>query len=265
MRALVAFILMSILLTSCLKDLRPQAWKDNSAFREAQYQKGKAILEKYAQVSGQEQWSDIQSYRIYISDVFFGWRGRMKQPYGQRINQFILDFYAKENSGTLLFLNGKKKGMLWGYNEGNTYTKESVNGPIKDVDSKKIKAWIPFYQRFIEMPFRATAADQIYHMGEEKYGLYNYDKVYTAWKTEESEQKLEQYVLWVNQSTGLVDKFQFSSRNQGAVLTGTVIISEQTVYDGVIIPGMFKVYAREGSRQPLHIIRPHNFQVVTRE
>ena len=263
MKKLLAVVLMSILFSSCLSDLRPKSRRSTSAYTAEMRQKGIEILEKYAMVSGQETWDNIQSYQIFLNDDYFGTMGKLAQPFGQKRNQFRIEFYPNENSGSLLLLNGKKKGMVWGYNEGNTYVKETVNGAIKDVENKKIKFWLPTYQYFIELPFRISNADQIYHMGEEKYGLYNYDKVLVTWKQTAPQKKLDQYLIWVNQGTGLVDKLEFTLRDQAGFLKSTAIISEHIVYKGVVIPGLIKVYTREGSRNPLHVMRPHNFTVTS--
>ena len=258
----VAYALFIILiLSSCLSDLRPKEFRDSSNYTEENHQKGVEILARYAQVSGQKKWDRINSYTIYLNDDFFGLMGKYAQPFGNKKNQFRLDYYPLENSGTLKFLNGKNKDQLWGYNEGSTYIKENSNDPPVDVDKKAIKFWIPTYQYFIELPFRISNADIIYYAGEEKYGLTLYDKVFVSWKQAAPQKKIDQYMLWVNQNTGLVDRMQYTIRDQGASFKGTAFVEEHTSHRGIIIPAVFKVYLREGGRRPLHIMRPHSFVI----
>jgi hypothetical protein len=255
-------VLLMVICSSCLSDLRPKEFRDASNYTEENHQKGLEILKRYAQVSGQEKWDKVNSYTIYMNDDFFGLKGRFAQPFKNTRNQFKLDYYPLENSGTLQFLNGKKKDMVWGYNEGNTYIRKDVNSIPIDVDKKAIKFWIPTYEYFIELPFRISNADIIYYAGQEKYGLNLYDKVFVSWKQAAPQKKIDQYMLWVNQSTGFVDRMQYTIRDQGASFKGTVFIEEHTGYKGIIIPALFKVYLRENGRRPLHIMRPHHFVIT---
>ncbi len=264
MRLLLGSCLMVILLTSCLADLRPKNLRSEADYTEEMHVKGVEVLDKYARVSGQEKWDQVISYQVYFNDDFYGLTGKYAHPFGQKKNQFKLAYYAQENAGSLLFLNGKNKGKTWGYNEGNCFIRETPNGPPLDVEKKGIKFWLPTYQYFLEFPFRIKTADVIYHVGEEKYGLHTYDKVLVSWRSAAPQKKLDQYLLWVNQSNGLVDKLQYTIRDQGAILKGTAFIEEHTVYEGIIIPSFFKVYLRENARKPLHIMRPHNFKVTAR-
>lgn len=261
MRQICHALLLMLILSSCLSDLRPRYFRDASEYTEENHKKGLDILERYAQVSGQKKWEKINSYTIYLNDDFYGILGQFAQPFGSKRNQFKLEYYPIENAGTLQFLNGKNKGEVWGYNEGSTYIRKDFNSAPIDVDKKAIKFWIPTYQYFIELPFRISNADIIYYAGEEKYGLHLYDKVFVSWKQAEPQKKIDQYMLWVNQSTGLVDRMQYTIRDQGALFKGTAFMEEHTVYEGIIIPALFKVYLRENGRRPLHIMRPHHFVI----
>jgi len=264
MRLAVLLLFMSICFSSCLSDLRPKDYRSSEKYTDEAHKKGVEILKRYAEVSGQEKWNTINSYQIYFNDDFYGLLGKYGQPFKNKKNQFKLDYYPQENSGTLLFLNGKKKGEVWGYNEGNTYYRESINSPIIDKEKKGIRFWVPTYQYFIELPFRISNADVIYHVGEEKYGLETYDKVLITWKKAEPQRKLDQYLLWVNQNTGLVHKMQYTIRDQGSFFVGTALIDDHYNYDGIVIPSIFKVYLKEKSTKPLHIMRPYNFVVTSK-
>ncbi|GLR20079.1 hypothetical protein GCM10007940_46950 [Portibacter lacus] len=250
---------MSILFSSCLTDLRTKSLRSPELYTPEMHEQGVEILKRYAKVSGEDKWKTINSYQIYFNDDFFGLMGGLAQPFKNKRNKFKLNYYTQENAGTLEFLNGKKEGQVWGYNEGSSYIKETINAKPIDKDKKGIKFWLPTYQYFIEFPFRISNADIIYFVGEDKYGLNVYDKVLVSWKQAAPQRKIDQYLLWLNKDTGLVDILQYTIRDQGAIFKGTAFIEEHTNYNGIVIPALFRVYLKKSGRRPLHIMRPHHF------
>lgn len=245
---------------SCLSDLRSKDQRVPELYTEASKVKALEILNRYAQRSGIETWESITTYEVDFVDDFFGFLGQIAKPFPDKKNQFRLRYEKQVSRGSLFFKNGKNKGKIWGYDEGTSYTQENIRAPKVVEKNKKITFWVPTYQYFIEFPIRIMNADIIYHVGEKKYGLDNYDLILVSWKSPAPQRKLDQYLIWVNQSTGLVDKLQYTIRDQGAMLKGTAIIDEYISYDGIQIPSLFKVYLRENSTKPLHIMRVYNFR-----
>lgn len=260
MKKLVFLILGTIFLQGCLSDLRPKYARTPTLYTEESHQKGVELLNKYAELSGVIEWQKIKSYQVDFADNFLGFKGKFAHPYPQKNNRFLLRYNPSKTTGALEFRNGGKKGIIWGYDEGKSYTKLDRSSPPVIKKSKAIQFWIPTYQYFIEFPFRISNADIIYHIGEKKYGLHNYDLVLVSWKSPAPQKKLDQYLLWINKGTGLVDKLQYTIRDQNGILKATTIISEHQNYNGIFIPGMFRVYLKENSSKPLHIMRVLNFQ-----
>ena len=257
--ALIIFWLTILSFQSCLSDLRPKDFRNEIKFTSESKEKAIQILEKYAQYAGAEKWEDVKTYEVDFTDNFYGIKGGLAKPYPDKKNQFKLRYEFLKERGTMTFLKGKNKNQIWGYDEGVTYTRADYKSEALIKKSKKIEFWLPTYQYFIEFPLRISKADVIYHVGVKKYGLNNYDLILVSWKTPAPQRKLDQYLIWVNQSTGLVDKLQYTIRDQGAILKGTAILDEYQNYNGIQIPSLFKVYLKEDSTKPLHIMRVFNF------
>lgn len=260
MKILLPFLILTVLLSSCLSDIRPKDYRSDSLISEESRSKGIALIEKYSMFSGAEQWANVRSYEVDFADDFLGFKGRFAHPYSQKSNRFRLRYNPSKMAGTLEFRNGEDIGQIWGYDEGRTYTKTNSTASKIAKKDKSISFWIPTYQYFIEFPFRIKSAEIIHHIGEKKYGLEIYDLVFVTWKSAKPQRKYDQYLLWISQSTGLIDKLQYTIRDQNGILKGTTIISDYQNYNGIRIPAMYKVYLREQSTKPLHIMRVVNFR-----
>ena len=260
MKILLPYFILATLLSSCLSDIRPKDYRSESLISEESKLKGIALLEKYSKFSGAEKWANVRSYEVDFADDFLGFKGRFARPYSQKSNRFRLRYNPSKMTGELEFRNGEDIGKIWGYDEGITYTRLNRTAPKIAKKDKSIDFWIPAYQYFIEFPFRIKTAEIIHQLGEKKYGLEMYDLVFVTWKSVKRQRKFDQYLLWINQSTGLIDKLQYTIRDQNGILKGTAIISDYEEYDGLRIPAMYKVYLREQSTKPLHIMRIVNFR-----
>ncbi len=248
---------------SCLSDLRPKEFRTDERFTAASHEKAVSLLNTYAERSGLSKWKTVKTYQVDYADNFYGTFGKLANPFKDKKNNFKLRYVPMKSKGNLRFSSGSEKGMVWGYDEGTTYTKTDRNAQAEIKKSKKITFWLPTYQYFIEFPFRITNADVIYHVGERKYGLQVYDLILVSWKTHKPQKNLDQYLIWINQSTGLVDKLQYTIRDQAGILKGTAIIDEYQDYNGIKLPSLFKVYSKEDSTKPVHIMRLYNFRANT--
>lgn len=248
-----------LIFQGCLSDIRPKEYRKNETFSDASHEKAVNILQKYANNAGFEKWNKIKSYEVDLSDDFFGLKGKIASPYPSKKNLFHLKYDPTEFCGTLEFKIGKNTNNIWGNCNGITYSKIDLSAPLVKNKNKDIKFWLPTYQYFIEFPFRISNSNIIYHLGTKKYGLNNYDLILVSWNSAQPQRKLDQYLLWVNQSSGLIDKLQFTIREQGAFFKGTAIIDDYRSYDGILIPSIIKIYNKENSTKPLHIMRILNF------
>ena len=252
--------LIMVLSSSCLSDLRTKQFRDESNYSEENRQKGMEILDRFAATCGATEWKNIQVYEVDFTDDFFGLKGKLANPYAEKSNRFRLRYVPGQALGELKFTIGKQKSFRWAYQEDQQYTLNPTETKAVAKKNKKIKFWLPTYQYFVEFPFRIRDAELIYYMEERKYGLNMYDLVFVSWRSPKPQKTLDQYIIWVNRSTGFADKIQYTIRDQSGILKGTAIIDEYRNYNGIFLPRIWKVYLNEKSTRPLHIMRLLNLR-----
>jgi hypothetical protein len=88
----------------------------------------------------------------------------------------------------------------------------------------------------IESAFRLGTAAIVADIGEARDGGETYDRVFATWGSVEAHMEHDQYIVWVNRDSGLIDRFEYTVRDFGGVAAGVTHYSDYRRIDGVMIP-----------------------------
>lgn len=196
--------------------------------------KGKNILREMEKAHGLHLYQEKENARFYLQDE---WRpGILKtfgMPWSESNEKLQLDYLIGTNDIRLTFLENIHRGEVWGLQNWACY--KEVENEVSFKQKNKLKFWLPTVQYFMEMPFVIGTADIISYAGTEKFDGKTYDLVFISWGKSEPQRKIDQYVLWINQETKLLDMAQFTVRDQHPLINGTMHYNDYRNVNGIMI------------------------------
>ncbi|MEL6863860.1 MAG: hypothetical protein AAFP19_05550 [Bacteroidota bacterium] len=199
-------------------------------------QKALQLLEEMATAHQLDRWENIQTYQIHLTDEFYGLFGKMGNPYPKNRADIELTYIPGTFTGQGVFKSGKWKDKLWGIQSWRTYEKgEDDKIQFHKKNKKDIEFWLPTYQYFIELPMRIREADVFCYAGERKYKDQVYDVVFASWKTASPQKDLDQYLLWINRETKLLDAVEYTIRDVNKWIKGVLFYEDYREIEGLLI------------------------------
>ncbi len=247
---LVSLFLLIATLSACLSDIRTPYLKDKGV-SDANIKKGKTLLKEMAAAHGMDAYLSHKNVQIKLRDEWTkGIKRAAAMPWHKNKELVQLQYLVNTYDSRLMFLEGKAKNDIWGLQNWMSYEqKKGEEAVLKK--SKKIKFWLPTVQYFMMMPFAIQEAEIVSYAGEEMLNGKKYDLVFASWKTDAPQKNIDQYLLWINQQTKLLEIAQYSIRDMAGFMKGAMTYEDFKEIDGVTIgfkqtatgvPGNLKKY-----------------------
>ena len=239
----------------CLTDLRPPDLEEMAEID------ARALLEEACRKHGLSVWREHQIYTVTFTDRFEGLKGWYANTFGQNPVSMQCNFAIGRFEGEMEFLDGKKQGEIWGFMNDRTY-RLLPDGTHMTNENKHIRFWVPTIQYFIEFPLRILEADTMAYAGEREYNGATYDVILASWQTLAPQKEIDQYLIWINRTSGLIELLQYSVRDYFQWYRGTSVFEEFRNYDGVLIPTSIPVYAKQPGKSKVHHMRFADFRFL---
>jgi hypothetical protein len=199
---------MSWLLMAGYADLRTDIIKQGTGLDSRLSARGRELLLAAARKQGLEKWKQHHTLEVVASDTW-----PSGSPWWPASPQ---RFRARRRLGTFTssveLLNGDRQGEVWGIQSWASY-KQRGGGAASFAPDRAIRFYLPTLQYFDELPFRMLAAPLILYAGEGEYLGRRHEKVFVTWGTPEPHAGHDQYVLWIDAQTGLIDVVRYTLRN----------------------------------------------------
>ncbi len=259
---------LSFLVSACgLADLRTPAQKDGLLESDSSA-KGKELLHHAIVSQGLDRMDRHQVYEVKAEDHWQGLFGTLGKlwPDSKAALQFRFDVGSFDSQVT--FLDGKKEGMTAGLQDWNYY-EQARNGEVEFMEkaNKKHRFGLSAFHYFFELPNRLASAEIVKYVGEKKWRGQVYDQVFISWGEEQPHDLDDQYLAWINKSTGLLEVCEFTIRD--AYLPGpkgffgTILYRDYREVEGVSIPFqqvIFKNKAGKNESDYLHQLTVESFE-----
>ncbi len=112
----------------------------------------------------------------------------------------------------------------------------------------QLEFYLPSLHYFFELPFRLLSADVLIHQGEAKHAGKTYDLVLASWGQEQPNLDHDQYLVWINRQSGLIDMVRYTVRDTSifenslskllmrSLALGTIHYDDYRLVDGVQVP-----------------------------
>lgn len=242
----------TMFLQSCgMYDLRTMPIKKEGITVE-NTEKGKLILEKAWKAQGLDNLANFEVYSFHGNDTWKGMLGKMGQIWPEMKQEIDFSYRIGTFDGKVEFKDGIQKGDVAGLQNWNFYEISGDKTEFKDKDLKPNNRkvfGIAAFQYFTEMVDRLRNAPIISYAGEKEMRGQLYDLVFCTWETEKPHDEHDQYLLWINQETGIMDFAQYTIRESYMkppgykLLGGAIEYTDYRNIDGVMIPHEQLVYA----------------------
>lgn len=222
-------------------------------------QKARALLESCAKAHGQDAWKNIKTYSLNITDEFFPPMGEFSHPFESDTVELNLTYVPNTYTGQMHFLSTRRKGRIWGIQGWKSYWIDK-NGRVYYTESENIKFWLPTYQYFFEFPFRILNADTTAYVGKDTIDDQICDGLLVSWNTLKPQRHIDQYVVWINQETQLIEKLDYTIRDAYNFLTGSIYYKDYQYFDeDILLPTRLPVESNLLKEGLLHEIKLTDF------
>lgn len=201
---------------------------------------------------GWERWRSHQTLKVVMTDHWDGIIGWFSMPWPENGQRMEMQFLRGTFYGKTKMLGGPSDGDTWGVQAWKAYL-TSANGGTEFRDHDDTLFLVPTYQYFLEFPYRIGGAGIIQFAGTRAIGENEYELVYATWGTEAPQLETDQYVLWIGAESRLIEKIEFTVRDQMRWATGTMHFSDYRDVEGIQIP--FDMTVTLGPEDESHIHR----------
>lgn len=223
-------------------DLRPDYLGDKIA--EKDFVKGKALMqEMQAAYGGKAKWKAFQTGSFaQVADWYEDKLGLAGWDVNPQEIKMTCDLGTEDATVTLL--NGPNTGKTWGVANWKYYQKET-NGKKTFQEDEKFKDKIVFKNYWFQFPFRINEAPIIAYAGESTVKGETYDLVYATWGSEAPNRDYDQYILYLDKETRLVEWLHFTIRDKLKFIHSTAHFTDIRKVNGIMAP--FNQYITRGA------------------
>lgn len=256
------------LLQSCAADIRTPLIKKEGILAE-NVKRGKDILNRAWITQGFDKLQEHTTYSFSGEDTWKGAMGKFSKIWPDAKMQLEFKYKTGTFDGQVAFIDGSRKGEKAGLQNWNYYEISSDQDTVFKEPDPKIKFGIAAFQYFGEMLDRLRLAPIISYAGEGEMRGKKYDLVFCTWNKPEPHMEADQYVAWINQSTGMMEFTQYTVREDALNMPGSkaayggVEYSNFQNIEGVQIPFVHTVYVFKLKKNPsknLHQLVIKNFE-----
>ncbi|MFT4601343.1 MAG: hypothetical protein ACI857_001523, partial [Arenicella sp.] len=151
--------------------------------------------------------------------------------------------------GQVTFNDGKTKDEIAGIQSWKYYEKVDTGKYDFEVKNNKSQVFgIAAFQYFTEIVGRMSNAEIIRYAGEKEFNGTNYDLVYATWKTEAAHKEVDQYILYFNKTTKMLDYASYTLRDNylkipgSGMMYGSIAFTDYKKIDGYMVPHTQSVF-----------------------
>lgn len=208
-------------------------------------------LNKTIEKQGFDVLKEKNTYTVTATNHWQGLLGKIAKPWPEACAKLKFQYNFNTFDGRAAFLNGKKEGSIIGIQSGVYY--EQINPDAKLEQIKRLnkkqhkqKLGLEVFHYFIELPLRLKNAPILRYYGEKTHQGKNYELVFASWESEAANKKYDQFVLWINRETNLLEYVYFTVRENKGLLKRTHYSSmsyrNYENQDGFLVPQKIAVF-----------------------
>jgi len=247
-----------MLLSSCvnifkLADLTPKDSPSN-----LQENLARTVLQAMGEAHGISNWEKIDTYSINFSDDWYGFVGKNAHPYKESNVKMKMDYVHGTYDGRMRFIDGKKKGEIWGLQSWHAY--KVIDDEMTFKRDKNIEFFLPTYQYFIELPLRIQEATALSYVGSREVEGKSCEGVLASWNTLDPQKEIDQYLLWIDKETKMLVKVEYTIRDAYKFVSGSTLYQNYKDFNGLKLAMDMPVMSNLVKKDFLHRMRILEFE-----
>lgn len=228
----------ALLFAQCLADIRPDAMR--SALRTAnQEARGRQLLDQAAARYGSAD-RFLKSSGIGRAVFSDSWKAPLSRAvamhWDQNNQRMELHWQLGTDNSRIRVLNGVARGKSFGLIGQRLYASPGPGQPVQPSDDADHRFALTTAIYFLEAPLRLPTAEIVRHIDTTQIGNAVYDRVFVSWGSEEPNMQYDQYVLYINQNSGLIERMHYTIREKFWFATGSCLYGDFRIVDGFRIP-----------------------------
>jgi hypothetical protein len=234
-------LLVPLLCSGCLADLRPDALHDRVAPKSAP--QAQALLDAArdaAHRDGATPWTELSGIEVSVHDEFFGLTGSFACPWPENPQTFTYRFRPAVEKGVVRFKDGDQTEWRWGIHDWNTWKQEGGEEPFYEQD-QDVLFWLPTLQYFLETAIRLREAEIVDVGGEIELDGKTHQRVYLTWQSYEPNDTVDQYLAYLDAETGRLTRVDFTVRDVAGFLVGTAAYSDFREVGDYVLPYLIEI------------------------
>ena len=222
-------------------DIRPAQLKNKISKEDLS--SGKALLQEMQNAyGGKEKWLSFQT----------GSYAQTADWYEDKLNtaawdtlpqQFQMTSILGTDDSEFTLLNGPNTGQTWGVKDWKSYQK-SADGSKNFVHNEKYHHKLIYKNYWFQFPYRIGEAPIIAYGGERIVEGKKYDLLFATWGSEKANREYDQYVLYLNKQTRMVEWLNFTLREKFKFIHITARFADFKSVNGITVP--FSQYIKVG-------------------
>ncbi|MFK7847299.1 MAG: hypothetical protein AB8G77_18535 [Rhodothermales bacterium] len=261
-----------LLFSGCkLADLQTQTLK-RDGLQEEQIAKGKSLLTAAWKAQGMDKLTQYTTYSVVAEDHWRGLMGKMGKVWPESRSEIELKYAINTFDSQVTFLNGKEEGLMAGLQSWQYYEQEAGGiVDFKDKADKKIRFGLSAFQYFFELGDRLKQAPIITAIGQKEREDILYDQVFITWEKTDAHMEHDQYVVWINTQSNLIEYAEFTIRDTYLKVPGykkfygSIRFSDFKEINGIKIPFTQHIFLNspKKDRKYLHKLTVSTFNFDT--
>ncbi|MFK7935221.1 MAG: hypothetical protein AB8G22_17040 [Saprospiraceae bacterium] len=269
---ILTLLVSTVLFQGCLHDVRTRMLKQDG-ITETNISKGKQLLEQVWKKQGGDKFAQHQVYSFQGFDTWKESRlGKIGKLWDDYQTTLKFQFQVDTLDGRITFMDGERKGTIVGLYNSNYYETQNGTTEFQDKTAKSNRRAVfglSHIQYFFELLSRLRHAPIISYAGSEAFNGNHYDLVFCTWGKAKPHQEHDQYLLWINKKTGLLDYSEYSVREPYVkppgykMIGGNIQYTNYRAIDGVLIPHdqiVYPIKKRTNQDEFIHRLKISDFQ-----
>lgn len=216
-------------------------------------QTAKDLLQQVVSAQGFEVLQEANTYEFNATDDWPGFIGKMTKIWPEQKSKIHFRHNFNTFDGSAEFLDGRRKGDKIGLQTWHYYEISSGDSKLKEIDRNEKNTYdfgLVVFHYFLELPYRLQSAPIKRYYGKAEKNNVTYDLVFTSWGSESANEEHDQYLLYINPNTHLVDYCVYTLRDPKRLLTkhkyGSIAFEDYTNIDGFMVPFSMPVMLDNG-------------------
>jgi hypothetical protein len=257
----------TLLMTGCIANLRPTIVKKNPNSTELET-KGREILKKAHIAHGVDNMLKHEVYQFDATDDWKGMMGSMGKLWPEKNTQMKFKYAVNTFDAQVKFMSGEQKGNSVGVQSWQLYEGEGENANFDIKENKRYSFGMAAFQYFTEVVNRMENASIVRYGGEKEFNGKQYDLVYVTCNDEKPSKDVDQYLLYIDKITHMLDYASFTLRDNylkipgSSMLYGSIGFSDYRNIDGYLVPfvqTLFTIKPKKNNNKYLHQLKLTSF------